>query len=44
VPAFIPKVAGLDGFGVGVTSELFKENYFEIRIRIPSLASILEMT
>jgi hypothetical protein len=44
VSAYKPKVAGLDSFGVGVTSELFKENYFEIRIRIPSLASILEMT
>lgn len=43
VPAYKPKVAGLDGYGVRVTSAMFKDNYFEIRIRIPSLASILEM-
>ena len=44
VPTYKPKVTRLDDFGVRVTSGMFKEHYFEIRIRIPSLASILEMT
>ncbi|MBC3830734.1 hypothetical protein H8K33_04355 [Undibacterium amnicola] len=44
VSVYKPKVAGLDSFGVQVESTIFKENYFEIRIRIPSLGSILEMT
>lgn len=44
VPQYKPKVTRLDDFGVRVTSSMFKEYYFEIRIRIPSLASILEMT
>lgn len=44
VAQYKPKVAGLDGFEVRVTSSTFHEVYFEIRIRIPSLASILEVT
>ncbi|TVO59193.1 hypothetical protein FHP89_20865 [Denitromonas ohlonensis] len=44
LPIYKPKVAGLEDFGVRVTSSMFQENFFEIRIRIPSLASILEMT
>jgi len=44
VPQYKPKVTRIDDFGVRVTSRMFKEHYFEIRIRIPSLASILEMT
>lgn len=43
VPQYKPKVTRLDDFGVRVTSRMLKVHYFEIRIRIPSLGSILEM-
>jgi hypothetical protein len=43
VPQYKPKVTRLEDFGVRVTSSMVEKCYFEIRIRIPSLGSILEM-
>lgn len=45
LPEYRPKIAGLSEWGVNVESrniESVKRRYFEIRVRIPSLATILE--
>ena len=42
VTPYSPKVTGIFDFGIDVSSKQILETYFEIRVRIPSLASILE--
>jgi len=42
VTPYNPKVTGIADFGVKVSSNRILTSYFEIRIRVPSLASILE--
>jgi hypothetical protein len=42
VSPYNPKVTGLTDFNVKVSSAKIADRYFEIRVRIPSLASILE--
>ncbi|BBB64107.1 hypothetical protein UNDKW_5834 [Undibacterium sp. KW1] len=44
ISKYVPKVRGLDEFGVVVTSQIISSNdyqYFEVRVRIPSLADII---